>query len=765
MGRSLCVASSHIARAKQALKSSPYSSQQALATECGLGRDTARKFFNGEPIDRNNFIEFCERLNLDWQEIVKEDGEGDADPDFVGRKGAMTHLDQLRQAGKTCVLIQGPGGVGKTVLAERYLAARFPGRLVRFDVAKERQAVGSASGLLESKLKELGEEPGREFAVSCDRLRSKLQSEAYGVLVDNLEPALDGSGRLIPEHREYVELLRVLSDASLKSLTLITSRERVSENLNIELYRLDCLTAKAWGNYFRQKNLNIDSPVLAKMHEAYRGNALAMRVLRGRIASDDYQGNIEAYWADCQTQDGIVVVQDMENLIAQQFERLQQVNLNAYNLLCRMGCFRFQDVQTVPREGLFCLLWEVPQNKAQKAIDTLRDLALVDRVGREYRLHPLIREQAIERLKSSENWKRANQEAAKFWTNKVILINTEEDAITAMEAYHHGLEIKDFNYASDIISKERNNIYGINEPLGCSCYRLGLLSKICQSINSIKDKVSMSYSLSRIYNILGDVYWIMGNLDESILSHEKSANISQEISQQDHDSNTTKKINRVYSVSFFNKALYKLEFLDFQEAIKLCEIYFLLSGHSKLEAYSLMAFCHSCLDNKKQSQIFLKQAISSFAYQYNSSNPIEFCLENTPIWAIGYHYIFTGKVYYNLGQADNSKKQYNTAIAFSEKTNFLQLKAKSFTGLGEIYTQSNFKTALSYHTQSIEILKKIDAKCDLAEAYYQIALTYQAMGDTSNSQDYFNQSIALWQKIDVPKQIERIQKSMNTPPQ
>ncbi|WP_072621115.1 AAA family ATPase [Spirulina major] len=687
------------------------------------------------------------------------------DDDFIGRKNAITHLDQLRQAGKNCVLIQGDGGVGKTVLAERYLAERFPGRLVRFDVAKERQAVGSAAGLLETKLKDLGEESRGDFAVLCDRLRHKLQSEAFGILVDNLEPALDGKGQLVPEHREYVELLRVLSNVSLKSFTLITSRERVNENLNIEPYRLECLDMEAWRDYFGQKKLTIDSPVLAEMRKSYRGNALGMKVLRGRIA-ENYQGNIKKYWEEHQTSDGLAVEQAMENLITQQFDRLKQVNPNAYNLLCRMGCFRYQDVPTVPREGLFCLLWEVPQNKAQKAIDTLRNLALVDHIDGEYRLHPLIKEQAIERLRNSEDWKTSNRLAAKFWTDSVESINTEEDAITALEAYYHCLNIKDFNSAADIITNNRRHIYDLDESLGSSFYRLGLLLKIKQVINAIKNQVSSSLSLGQMYNVLGDTYWMMGNLQSSLLSHIESAKIAKQIIDEQHKESQNKELNRLYGVSFFNQALCKVELLEFKEAIELlrldCKRFEDMFPEDRFVDRSFMAFCYSSLNNKKQAEILLKKSINLFE---NLRSRLDTNQNNLYVysstWSFGYHHIFSGKIYHKLGKIDNAKMQYSAAISFANKTSYLQVKAKGLMGLGEIYTQSDFKTALSYHTESIDILKRIDAKCDLAEAYYQIALTYQAMGDVLNSQEYFKKSITLWQKIDAPRQIERVQNSMN----
>ena len=60
-------------------------------------------------------------------------------------------------------------------------------------------------------------------------VKLQLQTRKIGVLIDNLEPAVDGQGRFIEPHRRYVELLRVLADANVLSVTLITSRDRLCE--------------------------------------------------------------------------------------------------------------------------------------------------------------------------------------------------------------------------------------------------------------------------------------------------------------------------------------------------------------------------------------------------------------------------------------------------------------------------------------------------------------------------------------------------------
>ncbi len=103
---------------------------------------------------------------------------------------------------------------------------------------------------------------------------------------------------------------------------------------------------------------------------------------------------------------------------------------------------------------------------------------------------------------------------------------------------------------------------------------------------------------------------------------------------------------------------------------------------------------------------------------------------------------------------------YHSAISFAEESHYSQVKAKALTGLAELYReQRNFETALSHHSESIEILDKIGAKCDLAEAYYQLGLTYQKMDETQKSQENFDKAIQLYTEIEAPQQIEKVQRT------
>ena len=123
---------------------------------------------------------------------------------------------------------------------------------------------------------------------------------------------------------------------------------------------------------------------------------------------------------------------------------------------------------------------------------------------------------------------------------------------------------------------------------------------------------------------------------------------------------------------------------------------------------------------------------------------------------------FVGKTYTNIGNIQKSFEIYNQVLNILNTHNieYNQIIANSLTGLGEIYRiKKEFNVAISYHFSSIKLLDKICAKCDLAEAYFQLGLTYQAMGEHDQAEEYKAKALELFAQMEAPKQIDRVNKA------
>ncbi len=734
--------------------------QEQLKELTGLDPSTSSKILNAKGgADRSKIEDFFRAFGLQLEEAdlrsTQTISAPEPNPNFVGREDAIADLNALVRRGAKLIVIQARGGVGKTTLAWEYLKTQGFDLVLELWMAKETQNIASVEGVIEEWLRRyFDEEPGREFGVTLERLRQKLRdpSQKIGILIDNLEPALDQSGRFIEAHRRYVELMRVLSDRAAQSVTLVTSRERLQEaDFGIEHYLLRSLEQQAWKQFFEHYGIQQDESALAELHRAYGGNAKAMEILRS-VVQADFSGNLAAYWQA--NQGDLFVERALEDLVAQQFERLQQHDLDAYKLLCRMGCYRFQDVPTVPSEGLICLLWDVPENRRRRVVKLLIERSLIEIEEGQFSLHPSIQAEAVYQLKASRGFTESHRQAAKFWTGSISTIETVEDALIAFEAYYHYVSIDDLEQAAYVILETRNNdtLRGIvredllRASLGNSFHRLGLTQQIILAMSQIVDSMPIGFNLSLFYNILGDLYKTTGKLKKAIYCHKKSGEIAKELN-----------IIKLELVSLVNLGLCNLALWEIDSSIELFENgnlpYYRISTNVDVErftgvAFSVLAFLYSISDNYEKARSFADQA-------YESLEKVKLGIRGT-----AYRLYFLGEAFKSLGEQEKALEMYQRTISFSRKSYFNQLIGITLTRLAEIKReQGEFSSAIQIHLESIENLDRIGAAFELAEAYYQLGLTYQARGDDEKKETSFQKAIQLFIKVEAPKQVDRVERS------
>ncbi|MDJ0706949.1 MAG: AAA family ATPase [Leptolyngbyaceae cyanobacterium MO_188.B28] len=729
-------------------------SLEKLGELTGLDPGTVAKILDRDGSDKRSLNRCFQAFRLTLEEddhiSVVQVQAPQIDPNFVGREGAIADLNTLVSRGAKIIAIQARGGVGKTTLARRYLRQEFDS-VLEFPIAKETKDIASIESLLEEKLRQLGEEPGREFLVSLDRLKHKLQAEPIGILIDNLEPALDSAGKFIEPHRRYVELLRVLVDPAVQSMTLITSRERLRESsVTVQHYLLKSLDITAWEQFFQNRGLvslaldgvEARGGALPALHNAYGGNAKAMEILSSAI-TEDFMGDVEVYWQA--NQDDLFVERDLEDLVTQQINRLQQLDPEAYKLLSRMGCYRYQDVPTVPIEGLFCLLWDVPESRHRRVIKSLQDRSLIEFENGEYWLHPVIRAETIPHIRKTQDWENPNQIIAEFWSQSVERIKTEEDALKAFEAYYHYLDISQYDNAGEIILKRRpSKWHGFHEgeSLHGAFIRLGLLNQISSASLNVVEKITSRHKKCRLYHYIASDFRFMGCISDSIKYSQKCINLA--LDCPDHSLEYTEVL------ALINLGNCEIDLWNLEQA----EQYFQQAINRNIKLANniccfRLAFLYACLNDKEKTFNFAEKSYK---------NIHKFGLN---LWGKGYRFLSLGFAYRKIEDFEKSLEMYKRAIKFSQDSRYTQVEGVALYGLAELLRDQNkFEDALSRNKVAVKLLAQIGTRCELAEAYYQLGLTYKAMSEVYEASSSFHKSIQIFNQIEAPRQSSKVREAM-----
>ncbi|MEA5516428.1 NB-ARC domain-containing protein [Nodularia sp. UHCC 0506] len=662
--------------------------------------------------------------------------------DFVGRDAAITDINNLvNQEDRKIIIIQAAGGVGKTTLAKQYLT-QFD-LVLPLEMAKDKENITAVESVVEEWLKQyFQEEPGREFGITLSRLKLKLQNRKVGVFIDNLEPALDKQGRLIEKHNLYVELLRVLADENVQSLTLITSRERLCDDRvsGTFHYHLAVLTVEAWADFFTFRKIKIDPPSLEAMHKIYGGNAKAMDILLG-VMRTDYDGDMSAYWQENCT----LVETELKNLVESQFKRLQTLDTEAYKLLCRLGCFRYQDVPRVSVDALLALLWDIPEEKQRDVIKSLRNRCLVEFEKCEYWLHPVIREQGIERLKASGEWEEVNRKAAGFWNQLITDIKSVSDCNKKLETYYHYVNIQDWNSASEVLVQDVNCSYLIPQ-----LRNFGYTEKCLSILYFIRDKPMIQNNIkSDLWACSADLHCITSKLKLAISEYKTSINLLQKCPSG---------LNIEYYIE--NMGTLAFTYMNLGEYSEAINIFMKIKPTAQSIGDSgkqFLVYIYSCL-----STIYLYIDDHELSLKYlNNAIDLQINLEKSNLTWIrrcGLYYLIISLTFF--GQIDEAIELCNNLFNYSEKNFYPHDKAFSLCGFGQIYRYKNMLLESSkMFKKSLIILREIGATYDLAEAYYQLGLTYQKMGETENSHTNFNEAIRLFNEMEAPKQVEKVEKA------
>ncbi|MEO0840060.1 MAG: tetratricopeptide repeat protein [Cyanobacteria bacterium J06643_5] len=711
----------------------------------------------------------CNFICVNWEEVSINEAKiiNSLKLNFIGRESDIINIHNFVLQENKIIFIWAEGGTGKTELSFQYLKLYRYTKILKIIISTETSDIIPVESIVLQWLQdEFDENTFLDFDANLSKLRKILKNsdDKIGIIIDNLENILDKNHKFVSNYRSYSKLLKILADSELNSTTIITSRELLCEpSIKFISYKLKGLEVKDWVKYFRINENSTDYTIISEIRNAYNGNALAMKIFRN-ILEQDYGQDIKLCWNHYQ--DKLTLNQTIQNLIEEQFQRIEKNNPIAYNLLCRIGCYRYQSISAISFNELKFLLWEEPE-KVKETIEFLKNCSLLEHFKGNYSLHPFIKAEAIRRLKNRPDWKITNTKIAIYFSENIEVIKSAENALFVLESCYHYIQIQDLTNAALVLVKDRSSPYEKIESLGVALYRLGLFSiAIPIALQLIKSDIT-EYLKCRIYNILGEFYLTNGELNSAIKYYESSKEIAkyhiEDVNYHNFSKDKRRTFKNLYIASFYNIGISYLELWELDKARK--QFNRVKSFYQNKESFSPYIYGSQLLGDI-YCPILLGENLNSDAkqqfYKIVNSFPDDGLIDFSNPWALGFLGIICGLVYLYLDEYDKSQKIFTEILTKTIQMNYQQFQANALNSLAILNRQKyELKEAIIKHEQAISLLEKLECHYDIAEAYFQAGLTYKSNNNSKESTRCFQKATNIFNKISAPKQIQRVNQAIN----
>ena len=679
---------------------------------------------------------------------------------FVGRHRELHRLkDALLSCVKRALLINGWGGMGKTVLATR-LATRLSdsfegiyGHRCNPQTRTEDILIGLNSFLNMAGIDSLNSvlNSPAPISVKTAMLVRILNQRRFLIILDNFESCLDEGGKQIadPELRDFVSSL--LSTTASNTKYIITSRvdfdplegRLVSAVEHYPLPEMPYYEA-IWLMNNHTSLARLDFGKKKQIHKAVGGHPwsidqFAMQVSEGSEVDD--------------------ILNELEPLAKEAraftlFNRAySQLDDESRELLLRASIFE----EAVPEEALRWMMGDekMPSPPVRRALRELQRWGLAarqeEREVKVYSVHTLVR-QFVQQgaTKTGIDLCPLLVRAAQHYEMQVKVNRSLWDHLRARDYYYRA---KKYERAADIVTAAwpylaRWGYFELAMSLlqqsadtnsgATKAIAIGNLAVLYHAVCDWKTALKLHREVKEIFEAQGDrkkvatvlhqlgmVHQSQGNYPEAVKHYEQSLEIFNSLGDKSGIASSLRQLGMVHQ----SQGNYPEAVKHYEQSLEIFK--------SLGDKFGIASSLHQ-LGMVHQSQGNYPEAVK----HYEQSLEIFKSLGDISGIASSLH---------QLGMVHQSQGNYSEAVKLYEKSleifNSLGDKfgiASSLHQLGTVHqSQGNYPEAVEYYEQSLEMAKSLGDKSGIASSLHQLGMVHQSQGNYPEAVGYYEQSLEM----------------------
>ncbi len=228
----------------------------------------------------------------------------------------------------------------------------------------------------------------------------------------------------------------------------------------------------------------------------------------------------------------------------------------------------------------------------------------------------------------------------------------------------------------------------------------------------------------------GIIYWYMGKLDEALLNHEESLEISRVQNDKKGIADSLNNLGLIYQSK--GEATSALE--KYQQSLHLYEA--LGDKDTIAKIYNNMGITYSSIGaQKKALEYFLKTY--EIRQELGNKNEIAMTLLNI------------GAIYRLMGELSNALEHYQQGQKIYEEIIDKKGIALALNNLGDVYqVKGDLDLALEYFQESLSLYKELGIKQDIAMSLTNIGELYRKKRNPDWALKYFEQSLSMYEELE-----------------